>query len=67
MKRKNTNRQRWIKPELIQIKLNPEQAVLSCCDFSVRGMNTAGELWYIPSGQCWKVGCFGETQAYGLS
>ena len=28
---KNKNK-KWIKPEMARIKLNPEQAVLSCCD-----------------------------------
>ncbi|MDD4294900.1 MAG: hypothetical protein PHP69_05250 [Candidatus Omnitrophica bacterium] len=27
---------KWAKPELIKIRLNPEQAILSCCDFVER-------------------------------
>ncbi|MDD4295227.1 MAG: hypothetical protein PHP69_06930 [Candidatus Omnitrophica bacterium] len=29
---KKTCKQKWQKPEMTRIKLNPEQAVLSCCD-----------------------------------
>ena len=34
---KNKNK-KWIKLELTRVKLNPEQAVLSCCDFVERAV-----------------------------
>ena len=37
-KAKATNKLKWIKPELTRVALNPEQAVLSCCDAVVRGV-----------------------------
>jgi len=38
----------WIKLELSRIKLNPDQAVLSCCELSSRGV----ALSSMPSMQC---------------
>ncbi|MFA7114617.1 MAG: hypothetical protein WC214_04045 [Candidatus Omnitrophota bacterium] len=38
MKKKRIHKQAWQKPELIKIRLNSEQAVLSCCDNSGRAM-----------------------------
>ncbi|MDD4294532.1 MAG: hypothetical protein PHP69_03340 [Candidatus Omnitrophica bacterium] len=43
-KQRNTNKRYWQKPEMIQIKLNPEQAVLSCCDNIERGFFTTSSL-----------------------
>ena len=31
-------RRSWVKLEITKVKLNPEQAVLSCCDAVVRGV-----------------------------
>ncbi|MFA7114687.1 MAG: hypothetical protein WC214_04415 [Candidatus Omnitrophota bacterium] len=44
----NKLRKNWLKPEIIRIKLKPEQAVLSCCDSAGRA-NTFGEI------QCWAI------------
>jgi len=35
-KNKKCRKLKWLKPEIFKIKLNPEQAVLSCCDVTVR-------------------------------
>ncbi|MDD4295083.1 MAG: hypothetical protein PHP69_06190 [Candidatus Omnitrophica bacterium] len=34
-------RKKWLKPELTKIRLNPEQAVLSCCQAGERGWNSS--------------------------
>lgn len=34
------NKKAWKKMEITRVKLNPEQAVLSCCDVSVKGRVT---------------------------
>ncbi|MDD5441218.1 MAG: hypothetical protein PHZ27_03310 [Candidatus Omnitrophica bacterium] len=39
MKKKKSSKQKWQKPELTWVALNPEQAVLSCCESSERGAN----------------------------
>ncbi|MFA7114537.1 MAG: hypothetical protein WC214_03635 [Candidatus Omnitrophota bacterium] len=36
MNKKTIKNKKWITPEIIRIKLNPEQAVLSCCDSSLK-------------------------------
>ncbi|MDD4294534.1 MAG: hypothetical protein PHP69_03350 [Candidatus Omnitrophica bacterium] len=36
MKKQANKKQKWSKFIITKIKLNPEQAVLSCCDTSVR-------------------------------
>ncbi|MDD4294631.1 MAG: hypothetical protein PHP69_03855 [Candidatus Omnitrophica bacterium] len=36
-KYRRTSGQKWIKPEITRVKLNPEQAILSCCDSGLRG------------------------------
>ena len=54
MKKKKSSKQKWQKPELTRVKLNPEQAVLSCCD-SINKDNNIG------SNQCNDVwGCTGS-------
>ncbi|MDD5081070.1 MAG: hypothetical protein PHC58_03635 [Candidatus Omnitrophica bacterium] len=40
MKKKQIRKQKWLKSEIIKIKLNPEQTVLSCCDSVNRAMFT---------------------------
>ncbi|MFA7115546.1 MAG: hypothetical protein WC214_08835 [Candidatus Omnitrophota bacterium] len=53
---KNNNRKRnWSKLELMKIKLNPEQAVLSCCDNTSKNAYIGGSL----PGQCAVGGCGG--------
>ncbi|MDD4294633.1 MAG: hypothetical protein PHP69_03865 [Candidatus Omnitrophica bacterium] len=44
MKKKKSSKQKWQKPELTRVKLNPEQAVLSCCDLTGRGQVTSNFL-----------------------
>ena len=34
---------KWIKPEMLRITLNPEQAVLTCCDTLSRNEDDHGE------------------------
>jgi hypothetical protein len=34
-----TKKRKWIPMEIYRVPLNPEQAVLSCCSNTVRGMN----------------------------
>ncbi|MDD4295324.1 MAG: hypothetical protein PHP69_07450 [Candidatus Omnitrophica bacterium] len=41
MKKKQIPPKKWVKTEVVRIKLNPEQAVLSCCD-SQDKRNTLG-------------------------
>ncbi|MDD5081583.1 MAG: hypothetical protein PHZ27_05645 [Candidatus Omnitrophica bacterium] len=53
------NRKNWSNPELIKIKLNPEQAVLSCCDNTSRNAYIGGSL----PGQCAVGGCGGAGSA----
>ncbi|MDD4294338.1 MAG: hypothetical protein PHP69_02365 [Candidatus Omnitrophica bacterium] len=36
MKKEIVNKNKWFKPEISKIKLNPEQAILSCCDALTR-------------------------------
>jgi hypothetical protein len=45
-----SGKQNWLNPEITKIKLNPEQAVLSCCDAVYRD---AVSVSFGPSGtQC---------------
>ncbi|MDD4295146.1 MAG: hypothetical protein PHP69_06505 [Candidatus Omnitrophica bacterium] len=41
MNKKTIKNKKWITPEIIRIKLNPEQAVLSCCDNVSKAIITA--------------------------
>lgn len=51
-KNKSIKKQEWLNPEMIKIKLNPEQAVLSCCDLSERAAVVIS-----PSRQCMGMTC----------
>ncbi|MFA7114536.1 MAG: hypothetical protein WC214_03630 [Candidatus Omnitrophota bacterium] len=44
MNKKTIKNKKWITPEIIRIKLNPEQAVLSCC--STMGKDMVWESLY---------------------
>ncbi|MDD5081069.1 MAG: hypothetical protein PHC58_03630 [Candidatus Omnitrophica bacterium] len=59
MKKDFNNKQKWQKPEITKIKLNPEQAVLSCCDLTLR----AAVYW---SWQCFLLtaGCATVSKQY---
>ncbi|MDD5441617.1 MAG: hypothetical protein PHZ27_05365, partial [Candidatus Omnitrophica bacterium] len=37
MKKSSIENKKWITPEIIRIKLSPEQAILSCCNITNRG------------------------------
>ncbi|MDD4294316.1 MAG: hypothetical protein PHP69_02250 [Candidatus Omnitrophica bacterium] len=43
---------KWIKPEMLRIKLNPEQAVLSCCNSAMRALDNGGHQCGYPAFTC---------------
>ncbi|MDD4294682.1 MAG: hypothetical protein PHP69_04130 [Candidatus Omnitrophica bacterium] len=51
-KEKSTKKGEWINPLLTRVALNPEQAVLSCCDSLDRMMNGS---------QCEEIACGGTA------
>ncbi|MDD5441210.1 MAG: hypothetical protein PHZ27_03260 [Candidatus Omnitrophica bacterium] len=51
MKRKST-KQKWLNPEMTRVKLNPEQAVLSCCDVVARALTSTITFTRVSQFQC---------------
>ncbi|MDD4295325.1 MAG: hypothetical protein PHP69_07455 [Candidatus Omnitrophica bacterium] len=42
MQKKISNKLKWIKAEMVRVELNPDQAVLSCCSSTGRGVSYVG-------------------------
>jgi len=63
VKAKATNKLKWIKPELTRVALNPEQAVLSCCNILYRGQVNSTVTTLV---QCWVMSaCTGTGVGWG--
>jgi hypothetical protein len=55
---------KWVKSEITKIKLNPEQAVLSCCDSMLRvDVLTLARA----TAQCLRVTCAGTSAQWASS
>ncbi|MDD4294746.1 MAG: hypothetical protein PHP69_04475 [Candidatus Omnitrophica bacterium] len=57
LNKKLLNKQKWLKLEMTRVKLSPEQAVLSCCDFGIR----AGVTPALLTKQCNAGLCLGSV------
>ena len=63
IKKSEKKNKSWKKMEIYKVALNPEQAVLTCCDSSGKGV-----LSWMGPGQCWATifcgdGTGSETQS----
>ncbi|MDD4295081.1 MAG: hypothetical protein PHP69_06180 [Candidatus Omnitrophica bacterium] len=52
MKKRFSKKLKWVKLRIMQIKLNPEQAVLSCCNVLERGQVVMGFGTQCSSSHC---------------
>ncbi|MFA7115011.1 MAG: hypothetical protein WC214_06080 [Candidatus Omnitrophota bacterium] len=61
MRKKRAILKKWCKTEIARVKLNPEQAVLSCCDSILRNATS------VTFTACSSPICTGEDPEVGLS